>query len=177
MSLRDLKTNIAGLTGAERFLDAWIGWRGGDLVPHRASVAPEDLKSTMRSVSILELPGDDTIGVRLLATALQEKISDHAKIKDLLLLTNEADRQERKSRYQKVVSNPCAMLAENELYLKSGFRFDIYTFALPVKCAVPDCTLVYRLTEFVSRVPEYEFKPSEFFEIPLSKNVRFFELY
>ena len=130
----------------------------------------------MNSVSVLELPGDGTIVVRLLASLLQEKISENVELQDMFLLTDECDEETPKKRYQKVVSGPCAMWAENELHLKSGLRFSLYTFALPVKSDTGDSDFVYRLTELVSPEPGFEIKLGDIAKTPLSKNALFFDL-
>lgn len=137
---------------------------------------PEDLRGAMKGVSVLELPGDGTIVVRLLASALQEKISEDVELQDMFLLTNECDEEAAKQRYQKIVSDPCAMWAEYQLHLKSGLRFDLYTFALPVKSDTGDSDFVYRMTELVLPEPGFEIKQGDIANAPLSKNPLFFDL-
>ena len=172
----ELHSQVAEFPACRKLLEVWEQWRGTSDVPVKQKANPEDLGFAMANVSIFELTDDDQVFIRLLATRIQEKIMQKGQGRDLLVATDESEREIRKQRYKRVISQPAGMLADNVLILKTGVFFKLKVLVLPVFDENGTRSFAYNAADILDDTPQFDQSPAEFSAVPLAVDRLFFDL-
>ena len=123
--LRDSPNSLA-------LLDAWLGWRGEDLVPSVAAVKAEDLGAALGFVSVLEVPSPDRAIFRLVGAWYDKVTAQDLVGKNFIDMVAEEHRSTRSERMWNLVSVPCGAVTLTNLVQPSGWEVPIRSFSLPV---------------------------------------------
>ena len=123
--LQDSPHNLA-------LLDAWVGWRGEDLVPSVAAVKAEELGTALGFVSVFEVPSPDRAIFRLVG-AWYDKVTEQNLIgKNFIDMVAEEHRATCSERMWNLVSVPCGAVNLTNLVQLSGWEVPIRSLSLPV---------------------------------------------
>jgi len=118
-------------------LNAWLGWRGDDLVPAVVAIKAEDLGSALGYVSVLEVQSPDRAIFRL-AGAWYDEVADRDLVgenyNDLIV---EERRSTSRERIWNKASVPCGAVALSKLVRPSGQEVLVRGLMLPVNPSTP----------------------------------------
>jgi len=152
LTLNDVPQELPDGSHRRRFFDAWLRWRGDNMVPVRANVRPEDLAASLSSLGILEAETMDKIIMRVSSSIARERTGRDSRGANLIEMTRPEDRAMRMKRLWQLVTIPCGAVADTHMVLKSGLESVLHSLVLPV-AAEPDAEprLLYVVSEFAGK--------------------------
>ena len=124
-------------------LDAWLGWRGEDLVPSVAAVKAEDLGTALGFVSVFEVPSPDRAIFRLAGAWYDEVTARDLVGKNTIDMVAEEHRATRSELIWNLVSVPCGAVTHTNLVQLSGWEVPIRSLSLPVGPKSPDEPMMF----------------------------------
>ena len=92
-------------------LEAWLGWRGDELVPYVGDVKAEDLGTAIGYVSVLEMQSPDRAIFRLVGEWYDRVTEQELLGENFIDMVAEEHRQPRSKRVWNIVSVPCGILS------------------------------------------------------------------
>jgi hypothetical protein len=116
-------------------LNAWLGWRGDDLVPTTDAVKAEDLGTTIGYVSVIEVPSPNQAIFRLVGEWYNTITDQELLGENFIDMVADEHRPARGKRVWNIVSVPCGILANVDVNRPSGQKIEIRGLMLPVRPA------------------------------------------
>ena len=118
-------------------LEAWLGWRGDDLIPTNDAVIAEDLGTAIGYISVLEMPPPDRAIFRLVGE-WYERVADWNLLGgNFIDMVAEEHRSTRSERCWNMATIPCGMLASADGDRPSGRKVEMRALWLPVSPTSP----------------------------------------
>ena len=148
-------------------LNAWLGWRGDDLVPTTDTVRAEDLGTTIGYVSVIEVPSPDRAIFRLVGE-WYHRVTDRKLLgENFIDMVADEHRPARGKRVWNIVSVPCGILASVDAKRPSGRKVEIRGLMLPVRPTLPQEPMrAYLAVDVVMRTSMAGYDSIKYLEVP-----------
>jgi len=104
MTLADVSRGVDGISD---FVDAWLGWRHGNMVPSREQVNLQDIKQLLPRVIVMEVCSPREIFVRLAGSAYLDIFGVELTGQNYVDMAPPQDRELRGRRLWEMISRPC----------------------------------------------------------------------
>ncbi|MBT4689109.1 MAG: PAS domain-containing protein [Rhodospirillaceae bacterium] len=125
-------SQLDGSPNCLAFLEAWLRWRGDDLVPSVTQVRPEELGKALTGLSILEVHTRDRSTYRLVGSTHIDAMGRDLTGKEVASVTPEKDQAPRMAGLWNMVSVPCGAISELSYLRQSGNSNPTRRLVLPV---------------------------------------------
>jgi len=113
-------------------LDAWLGWRRGNLLPTRAAIDPGDLKPILPLIGLLEVSARDVATFRLAGSQLRDVFGFDPTGRNVVDLVRNQFRVQRAYRLYLPATQPCGYLGQNKFTYSAGIPDTFESIGLPV---------------------------------------------
>jgi hypothetical protein len=119
------------------FVDAWLRWRGDQLVPSRTKLDIAQIKRELAMVSLIEVKSPEDVRVRVAGSGLTPLRGFDPTGLNLFDLTPKADWPVRWYRLRSIIEHPCGGVLMNELRRGGTLLHSVAMLALPLLPAEP----------------------------------------
>lgn len=136
---------------SRRFFQAWHGWRGERLLPHRADVRLTDVKRLLPRIILLELRLPDEAIFRVVGSDIRQHLGFELTGRDYLALAEPSLRAQRVALLAREMSQPCAAVMTYPLALGSGRIVDAEVVSAPLLPDQPGPTQLMALVTLPDR--------------------------
>jgi hypothetical protein len=117
---------------SRRFIDAWLGWRGSDLIPGRRALELADIKSMLKLVLLFELRSAAQVYIRVAGTGMRDYLGFELTGSNYMALTPFVDRPVRYFRFRQIADRPCGGVMLYNQRLGSGEVVPSEVVSLPI---------------------------------------------
>lgn len=132
LTLANAPDRLDEAPNGQTLLSVWQQWRGDRLLPTRANALPEDLRSVMSAISILEIEARERIMIRMLASDIETFAGRTRKGENYADLARPEDREERIERHQRLVNTPCGAISTLTVMPEAGRTTTFTSLYLPL---------------------------------------------
>ncbi len=173
--LADITAEIPDASHCRSLVDAWLDWRGRNLLPMKDDVHPEDLRAALAAMAVVAVEDRDTVTVRVSSSEVAAQTGINRRGADLLEAIREEDREERKRRIWNMVTTPCGAIMEVRVVKKSGATGILRSVALPVGEQPGERpTLLYVASDFSE--PHDGHPAAQIVDLPLAHAFRYVDI-
>ncbi|MEH6631719.1 MAG: PAS domain-containing protein [Halopseudomonas aestusnigri] len=153
---------------SKEFYEFWLSMPREGLVPSRSSFRPESVPSLLSNFMIYELISKDYIKVRLMGSALSDKLGGNSAGENYLDFIEGPRKEIASEALWSVVNKPCGMRVVLEQVLKSGLTVCMESIGLPLlndEGGNPMILFQKNELDCEKRVPEAGYDPIRYYRL------------
>ena len=117
---------------SQKFFAAWKSWRGDQILPRRAQVQLTTIARLMPQLVVLEVRGPDRATFRLAGDDIERAFGARLTGRSFIKMAEEAHQARRGELLWRQVSQPCAIIMQQEREYRSGRRDIVEIASAPV---------------------------------------------
>ena len=117
---------------SQKFFTAWKSWRGDRILPRRAQVQLTSIARLMPQLVVLEVRGPDRATFRLAGDDIERAFGLRLTGRSFIRMADETQQARRGELLWRQVSQPCAVIMQQEREYRSGRREVVEIASAPV---------------------------------------------
>lgn len=117
---------------SQKFFAAWKSWRGNQVLPRRAQVQLTTIARLMPQLVVLEVRGPDRATFRLAGDDIERAFGARLTGRSFIRMAEETHQARRGELLWRQVSQPCAVIMQQDREYRSGRREIVEIVSAPV---------------------------------------------
>lgn len=119
-------------TDSRKLYEAWQGWRGDRLLPHRADMDLVSISRLMPRLAVIDVKAPDSALFRLAGTEIEQHFGERLTGRSYIRMVSPDRQQQRGELLWRIATQPCAVLQHVACDWQSGHHGVTEIFGVPV---------------------------------------------